>query len=100
MKLEKENLDNLKNQIVEILNALKLYYEENSKDWDQKNNMVFNELLGTLIITSKKIESIEKILNNLNDFQPSIVELLEIEVEEVEVIVEFYYDTFIIKKGV
>lgn len=100
MKLAKENLDNLKNQIIEILNELKLYYEENSKDWDQKNNQVFNELLGTIIITSKKIESIEKILNNLNDFQPSIVDLLEIEVEEVEVIVEFYYDTFITKKGV
>jgi hypothetical protein len=99
MRLGKENLNQLKIKINEILNELKFYYEVNSGNWDEENNAIFSQMVGTIILSFKKIESVEEILNNVSNFQKEIPELLEIEVEEVEVIVNFYYETFINKKG-
>jgi endonuclease III-like uncharacterized protein len=99
MRLGKENLNQLKIKINEILNELKFYYEVNSGNWDEENNAIFSQMVGTIILSFKKIESVEESLNNVSNFQKEIPELLEIEVEEVEVIVNFYYETFINKKG-
>jgi len=98
-RLEKENLKKLKLKITEIINELKFYYEKNSKNWDDENNTIFNQMVGTIILSFKKVESIEEILKNISIYQKEMPELLEIEVEEVEIIVNFYYETFINKKG-
>lgn len=100
MKLAKENLDNLKNQIIEILYEFKNYYNLNSSLWDEENKSMFNQMVGTIIITEKKITSIESIIQKIENYQDNILELLEIEIEEVEIIIDYYYEIFVNKKGV
>ena len=87
-RLEKENLKKLKLKITEIINELKFYYEKNSKNWDDENNTIFNQMVGTIILSFKKVESIEEILKNISIYQKEMPELLEIEVEEVVVVLK------------
>jgi len=94
------NLDFIKEKITQIINEYNVYYKNNVQTWDDENKKISNEMLGTLIIIYKKIESIEYVITNNEKFKAmDLNEIIIIEVEEINTIVDFYYKVFIEKKG-
>lgn len=94
------NLDSIKEKITHIINEYNIYYENNVQKWDDENKIIAHEMLGTLIIIYKKIESIEYVLNNTEILKEiNLDEIIILEVEEIKTIIEFYYKVFIEKKG-
>lgn len=87
-----------KNKITEIIDCFEEYYKNNHLSWSLKELTLSHQILGTLIMTFKKAEYMEKSINYFKE--NDMMELFNIELEEVIIITEFYYKTFVLKKGV
>lgn len=94
----KINIIEQKNRITKIINSFEQYYKNNYLDWDIKELTLSHQILGTLIMTFKKADYMEKSLDYFE--KNEMMELFNIELEEVIIITNFYYETFVIKKGV
>lgn len=86
-----------KNKITNIINCFEDYYQYNYLTWDIKELTCAHNILGILILTFKKVENMEKSIKIFRD--NDIFEIYMIELEEVKLITEFYYETFVVKKG-
>lgn len=85
-----------KNKIIEIINEFERYYNQNHKEWSIKDISASHQILGTLMLTYKKVESMEQALQYFK--QNDLMELFNIELEEVNIITDYYEGVFI-KKG-
>lgn len=92
----KEKLQLQKNKLIKIINDYEIYYKQNHLEWDIKETSIAHQILGTLILTFKKTEYME---HSLEYFQTNdLMDMYNLELEEVEIITEYYENVFI-KKG-
>lgn len=86
-----------KNKLIEIVNSFEEYYLNNHLLWEIKEVVVSHQILGILILTFKKTESMEKSIEYFED--NGFMENFNFELDEVIIITDFYYDAFVTKKG-
>lgn len=100
MELVNINLKESKEKIQKIVNAFKIYYDENNEFWDNENKNTAHEMIGIIILIHKKLESLENLLENKNGFESlDLDDLIYLEIKESNIIIEYYYNVFINKKG-
>lgn len=96
MKDIKNKITEQKNKLFEIIASFESYYESNNLEWDIKEISSSHQILGTLIITFKKLEYMEQSIDYF--VENDLLENFLLELEEVVIIVD-YYETVFIKKG-
>lgn len=82
-------------KIIEIIKNFEIYYLHHHLSWNMKELSSSHQILGTLILTFKKLESLEKSLDLFKE--NDLMETFDLEFKEVTIISEYYYDTFVLK---
>lgn len=85
-----------KNKMIKIIDGFEDYYQWNYLQWDVRELASSHKILGILILTFKKIESMEKSIEYFEE--NDLMETFQLELEEVKIITEFYYEKLVIKK--
>lgn len=84
-----------KDKIVKIIDEFQIYYEQNNADWDIKDTSAAHQILGTLILTYKKLEYMEQSLEYF--VKNDLMDLFNIQIEEVKIVTDYYQDIFMEK---
>lgn len=84
-----------KNTLVDIIDEFEVYYAQNHQQWSIKDMASAHQILGTLILTYKKVEHMELAIEyfKTND----LMDVFNLELEEVNIIIDYYYNVFIQK---
>ncbi len=95
--METENILKInRNKLVEIIDEFEVYYTQNHPQWSIKDITAAHQILGTLILTYKKVEYMEQAIDYFK--QNDLMDVFNIELEEVKMITDYYNNVFI-KKG-
>lgn len=86
-----------KTKIFEIITNFETYYQNNYLDWDIKEITASHQILGTLIMIFKKLESMQESIEYF--IENDLLEMFELELKEVVIIVDYYHEIFRNKKG-
>lgn len=92
----KEILELQKNKLINIVSDYETYYKQNHLDWDIKETSLAHQILGTLILTFKKLEYMCHALEYCQE--NDLMDVYNLELEEINIVTE-YYENIFIKKG-